>query len=367
MRSRSTLRGRTSSGVDGRPPGPGGRGTPAMCSASMVMRRLTVARAVASFTGATGLTGAGVEGDSMASARAAVVGAALALGGLAGEARAQDGPRVALLTMAPGEHPFVAFGHSALWIHDPRLQGEDVDLVYNFGTFAFGSPRVVVDFARGQLSYWLSFGPLDWTLSTYGAEGRTVRAQELALSPDEIDRLERALLIGARPENRAYAYGYIDHNCATRLRDALDQATGGAMRAALAGPGPGVTYRREIARVLGAHPALGEAVDAVLGPSVDRAIGPWEAAFLPDRLAQGLARGRRAGPPGAGAGGADRPVVTSERTLVERGRWFADRPAPDRRAGALGVGAAGAVALALAGRRGARALGVLVATVGGAI
>jgi hypothetical protein len=312
---------------------------------------------------------------------AAVVALALVLAGREGRAEAQataqataqvqaepDGLRVSLLTFSPSAHPFLALGHNALWIHDPRLRGDDVDLVYNFGTFAFGSPWVVVDFARGRLRYWLSLATLDWTLDTYRAEGRGVRAQELVLSPDEADRLERALLEAARPENRDYAYGYIQDNCATRVRDAIDQATGGALRVALAGPGD-ATYRAAVARMLGDRLLLGEAIDAALGPAVDRPMNAWQAAFLPDRFAVALARAARP---------AGEPLVKRERTLVEAGRWFPEGSAPERRPAALVVGSLGAALLALGGRRAAagsagessarrRVFGAAVAVVGVAL
>jgi hypothetical protein len=228
---------------------------------------------------------------------------ALAILAGGGQARAQQPGdsevRVAVLTFSPSSHPFLAFGHNALWIHDPRLHGDDVDLVYNFGTFAFGSPWVIVDFVRGRLTYWLSVAPLAWTLEAYAAEGRGVRAQQIALSQAEADQLERVLLEAARPENREYPYGYTGDNCATRLRDALDRTTGGALHAAIdraAGPGR-LTYRAEIARVLGDTPLLAAIIDAGLGPAVDRPMSPWEAAFLPDRFARGERADAARGPP----------------------------------------------------------------------
>ena len=87
---------------------------------------------------------------------------------------APDGrPRMPLdvhvLTFGPGDHPFLKFGHDALWIHDDREAG--TDRVYNFGTFSFDSPRLIFDFLGGRMTYWLSV--------SYAAGGaRRVRARE---------------------------------------------------------------------------------------------------------------------------------------------------------------------------------------------
>jgi hypothetical protein len=213
-------------------------------------------------------------------------------------APADEGLRVALLTFSPGQHPFLAFGHNALWIHDPRMTGDDVDLVYNYGTFDFGSPGVVADFFRGTLRYWLSLATLAWTLENYGSEGRSVLAQELSLSFDEADRLERALLTAALPENRRYPYGYVRDNCSTRLRDAIDEATGGLLRASISGPGSR-TFREQVAAMMADRPALGAALDVALGPAVDRPTERWDETFLPEGLASALRQISR--PAGGGA------------------------------------------------------------------
>src|SRR4051812_48203968 len=54
---------------------------------------------------------------------------------------------ISLLTMGPGEHPFTKFGHSALWVHDAAKQRDEV---YNYGTFAFDSPTLVLDSVAGK-------------------------------------------------------------------------------------------------------------------------------------------------------------------------------------------------------------------------
>jgi len=90
-----------------------------------------------------------------------------------------DSLSVYVLTFGPGDHPFFKFGHDAIWIHDVE---EGTDKVYNFGTFAF-SPRVIVDFLHGRMTYWLSVSGLMATLASYQHENRTIDVQVGRLRP----------------------------------------------------------------------------------------------------------------------------------------------------------------------------------------
>src|SRR4051812_4602046 len=73
----------------------------------------------------------------------------------------QDPLHVYVMTMGPGDHPFFRFGHNAIWIKDSAA---GTDRVYNFGTFKFDSPRLILDFLGGRLNYWLSVSSLDRVL-----------------------------------------------------------------------------------------------------------------------------------------------------------------------------------------------------------
>ena len=97
---------------------------------------------------------------------------------------------ISLLTMGPGEHPFTKFGHSAIWVHDSLTRRDEV---FNYGTFAFDSPTLVLDSVAGKLPYWLSVQSMTSTLRTYGAQGRSLLASELELTPAERVRLYSAL------------------------------------------------------------------------------------------------------------------------------------------------------------------------------
>jgi hypothetical protein len=192
---------------------------------------------------------------------------------------------VHVLTFGPGEHPFFKFGHNAIWVHD---RGEGTDLVYNFGTFSFDSPRLILDFLGGRLTYWLSVAALPRVLAGYERENRSISSQRLALTPEEARQLQARLRENARPENRAYKYDYFLDNCSTRVRDVVDAVTGG--RLAEVGRWPGRMTLRQHALRMAAEPLwLYLALDLVLGPIADRPTDRWAEMFLPEELASGLA------------------------------------------------------------------------------
>ena len=152
----------------------------------------------------------------------------------AGEGAAGDPLRVYVMTFGPGDHPFNEFGHDALLIED-REAG--TALVYNFGTFSFESPRLILDFLGGRLNYWLSVSSLPVVLAAYERDNRTIAVQELLLPAEAKRALQARLVDNARPQNRLYKYDYFLDNCATRVRDAVDRVAGGRLRASAATPG----------------------------------------------------------------------------------------------------------------------------------
>lgn len=199
---------------------------------------------------------------------------------------ASDDPlSVYVLTMGPGTHPFFKFGHDAIWIRDREAR---TDRVYNFGTFRFDSPRLILEFLGGRLQYWLSVSYLPGVLAEYEGANRTITVEELALGAQSKRELRDRLEENARPENRAYKYDYFRDNCATRVRDAIDRATGGRLRASAHDPGR-LTLRAQALRMTADYLPLYLALDIVLGPEVDQPIDRWAEMFLPQELARGLA------------------------------------------------------------------------------
>jgi hypothetical protein len=207
-------------------------------------------------------------------------------GGVRSAAAAEPGSELSVyvLTFGPGDHPFFKFGHNAIWIQDRAAR---TDRVYNFGTFRFDSPKLIPDFVRGRLTYWLSVSTVEQTLASYEAENRTIEAQELDLGPAEKRALRDRLETNARPENRSYKYDYFLDNCSTRVRDAIDAAAGGRLKAASQGTAR-LTLRGQALRLTADVIPEYLALYLVLGPTTDRPVDRWTEMFIPQELARGL-------------------------------------------------------------------------------
>jgi uncharacterized protein DUF4105 len=218
-----------------------------------------------------------------------------------------------VLTFGPGDETFSKFGHDALWVHDPRQPAKHRDLVFNYGTFRFDSPWLILDFLKGNLSYWLSVTTLERTVASYRATNRSVDAQELDLSGEQARALTDFLFENVKPENAHYRYDYYRDNCATRIRDALDRHLGGELRAASGAPAH-LTYREHTRRLTVGSPLLFFALDLALGPLIDRPVSEWDEMFLPARVAAKL----------------DQVESSRGRPLVRRrfSLFDADRPPP---------------------------------------
>jgi hypothetical protein len=220
-------------------------------------------------------------------------------------ARATDAPpRIGIMTMQPGEVFFERFGHDAIIVVDPATGAATS---YNFGFFDPGEQDFLSRFLRGEMMYYLVALPLEQDLEQYRDAGRGVSVQWLDVEPAQARALAEALAERARPENARYRYDYFTANCATQVRDALDDAMGGALQPQLAGRSRGNTYRSEAVRLARPAPWMWLGFDLGLGPYADRPLSRWEEAFVPMRLADSLREARNS---------EGRPLVMAEQQLL---------------------------------------------------
>jgi hypothetical protein len=211
------------------------------------------------------------------------------LGLARGEARG-DAPVVELYTMGVGEALFERFGHAAICLRWPRSPG--LDQCFNYGTADFQTPGPLTwGFLRGRADFWVSVVTPAEMMAYYEALDRTVWRQELRLTGRETAAVVGRLRHDTRPENRHFTYNHFRDNCATRLRDLLDEATGGQLRARTGSPVAGPTYRGEVRRGFAEEDWLLLVSDLVLGRAVDVEPTRWQMMFLPAALRREV-RGR---------------------------------------------------------------------------
>jgi Domain of unknown function (DUF4105) len=192
---------------------------------------------------------------------------------------------VALLTFGPGTEVWERFGHNAILIRD-RASG--VENLYNYGIFDFDQEDFFLNFARGRMTYRMAVDNLADDLPMYRAEGRWIVEQDLNLTPPQRARLAAFLDWNARPENTQYRYEYFTANCSTRVRDTLDAALDGAIKAQTIASSRGFTYRMDTLRLMRPELALMLAMDAGLGPFADQRLSYWDESFVPMELMRQL-------------------------------------------------------------------------------
>jgi hypothetical protein len=195
---------------------------------------------------------------------------------------AQDSAKAALqisiLTCAPGEDVYTAWGHTAIRIIDSSKQ---TDVVYNFGTFDFNTPNFLAEFVKGNLNYFLSADDFQNFIAEYQYYGRSIKEQVLILSDVDKIKWHNALQKNLEGNNRYYLYNFITDNCTTRVKDGFYQ-----FATTQVPPSNIKSFRTHVveAPYQQGIPWIGLGIDILLGAVSDQAPSPLQAGFLPDLL-----------------------------------------------------------------------------------
>lgn len=212
----------------------------------------------------------------------------LALGKLAGQQLSEQA-QVQVLTCAPGEPLFSAFGHSAFRIVDPGIQ---LDRIYNYGTFDFRTPNFYGKFVQGKLPYFLDDDGPGSFLQEYMRDQREVKVQTLNLSNAEANGVFQYLENNLLPENRQYPYDFFFDNCATRERDVLTEVLGAKLDWN-PWPSDSLGSLRDLLDIyLEERKWADFGIDLILGLPADREADQQLSMFLPDFLFLALDRAR---------------------------------------------------------------------------
>ena len=212
---------------------------------------------------------------------------------------------ISIISCAPGDMIYECFGHTAVRVFDPK---RNIDLVFNYGIFEFNKPNFELNFAKGYLEYKLGLSSYTRFLPYYIHGKRTITEQVLNLNDKQKQKLYDYLIWNEKPENRYYFYDYFFDNCATRVRDVVENETGAS-----------ITYNTNFKNELGytmrdlikqyAHnnewSRLG--IDLCLGMAIDRKITDAEYCFLPDYFMKTLAT----------ANIDNEPLIKEERTVFK--------------------------------------------------
>lgn len=222
-------------------------------------------------------------------ARVALLWTGLFLSGVFLTAPCAAETRVYLATMAPGELYFERFGHNAIVVHDSLAPESRSSVAYNFGYFDFNGKNFLSNFVLGRMAYLGVALNAEADLQNYILNDRSVWLQELALNDTQKAKLIARLQAETTPPNDVYRYDYFRSNCSTKVRDALDDALGGALQAAVRGRSHGYTFR-SLGLAHAAQPLwLYLGIHAGLGPSTDRPLDVYAESYIPAALQQAVA------------------------------------------------------------------------------
>jgi hypothetical protein len=221
--------------------------------------------------------------------------------------QAQD-YQISLLTCDPGDELYSAFGHSAIRVFD-KSSGQD--FVFNYGTFDFNVPFFYVKFTQRTLDYMLSMTTYDRFLVEYNHNQRGVREQVLDLSEEQTNNMVEFLKVNYLPANRFYRYDFFYDNCATRIRDAMEEVLGNQLDWNEDLLAEQKTFRNLIDEYVIRLAWADFGIDLALGSVIDVKAKEREKQFLPDYMEAAFGRAMIVGD------GPTRPLVKENNLIME--------------------------------------------------
>ena len=186
---------------------------------------------------------------------------------------------ISILTCSPGNELYSLFGHTGIRVVD---KANNMDIVFNYGTFDFDTQGFYFKFARGLLPYQLSCSEFRRFLSSYIYDKRSVYSQTLNLDSIQKQYLMDLLIENYQPANREYLYNFLYDNCSTRVRDIIEKSTGNQITW-IAQPST-KSFWNLLDEYLGRSPWIQWGIHTILGSPATSTATLREQMFLPDYL-----------------------------------------------------------------------------------
>jgi Domain of unknown function (DUF4105) len=187
--------------------------------------------------------------------------------------------QIDLYSVGPGNDIFSKFGHSALCVTNTSFPN---GRCYDFGVTDASDPLTMVwGTIRKEPMFVAVSVDLDVLVKTFSDQERSIFKQTIPFDAAHADAFA-AELESAVTDHARYAYNPAFDNCTTEIRDRLDVAMGGKLRA----PGPPtasseITYREIIEAPFSGRILELMVLALAVGTPADRSPTPYEAMFLP--------------------------------------------------------------------------------------
>ncbi len=197
-----------------------------------------------------------------------------------------DSAKISLLTCAPGQELYSAFGHNGIRVIDYK---ENFDVVFNYGTFDDQQPGFYVNFVKGRMIYSITYDNYPDFMAEYIEEKRSVVEQDLRLTSEDKKKVFAFLYDNALPKNRNYPYDFFWDNCATRPRDVFEKVLGSRLEYktdSSCGFAQHKTMHDMLRLYVHDRPWVDFGFDLILGLPCEVPATPRNQTFLPDYLAK---------------------------------------------------------------------------------
>jgi len=216
-----------------------------------------------------------------------------------------ENAKIKLLTCGYGFEAYSMYGHTALRVIDTAT---NVDVIFNYGMFSMAEDNFIYKFSKGETDYQLGLESYRSFIRGYKRAKRWVYALDLNLQQEQKQAIFDALEENYKPENRVYRYSFFFDNCATRIRDLMENTLGDSLQwnsmpeyvpvpekiqksGVVADYMTGKkkhTFREIIHIYQSSVPWLNFAIDIPIAASADREMEFRETMFLPDFLMNGF-------------------------------------------------------------------------------
>ncbi len=218
-------------------------------------------------------------------------------------------PTVELITIGPGHAAETRFGHNLLRVIDAETRSDDV---YDFGVADFRRPDFLAEVVMGVAKFRLRRFSSQARFEDYVRQDRQIDTQRLNLTDaqiaDLLERLEQNLL----PQNAEYVFNPVVDNCSIRVRDLLNEVTGGALQRIAYEIPVFRTYREDILAAGSGQLLALIGFDLATGPHGEDRVRTWQLSYVPEQLSEIVAVSEN---PALGEGV---PLVASDTVLHQR-------------------------------------------------
>lgn len=155
---------------------------------------------------------------------------------------------------------------------------------FDYGVYDFEQENFFLNFAQGLLKYKVAVRRYPRTFQYQSGLNRSIKEQYLNLTLEEKQRVFDFLVNNAQPENAEYLYNYVYDNCATKIRDVLEELFPGRISFDLSYKEEDKTIRDLMDDYLNYQPWGDFGIDLGLGQQVDQEAPAYDYMFLPDYI-----------------------------------------------------------------------------------